>query len=108
MKRTLAIAGLALAITTTTASAYFNEPHPVAQCEVRVDNPTDPTLNARTRPNGLVLDIFVSGEIVNTFDRQGDWIYVEGAVSDGHDKGNYEKHGWVFGPYLSNCRPAAG
>ena len=82
------------------------ETQAIAQCDVHVDNPTDPTLNARTRPKGPILSVFGNREIVNTYDRQGDWIYVEGAISD--DNGNIDKHGWVHGAYLRNCRPAAG
>jgi hypothetical protein len=105
--KTVWFAAAAVLICLSSAHAAPGQPiEAIGQCNVTVNNPTDPTLNARTRPNGPIVAVFGNGEIVNTYDRVGDWVFVMGAISD--QNGNTDKQGWVFGSYLRSCRPAAG
>jgi hypothetical protein len=108
VKKTLALLLLAAA----TAGAQAGEPvQAISQCTVSVTDPADPTLNAHTRPHGPIVAVFENGETVNTYDRQGDWIFVEGAlthVNPQDPETNTFKQGWVFGAYLRGCHEAAG
>jgi hypothetical protein len=86
---------------------------PIAQCKVVVNDPMDPTLSVHTRPvvNSPVVSIFENGETVNTYDRQGDLVFVQGAIyGDGPNSegNNTKKAGWVWGSYLHGCHLAAG
>jgi hypothetical protein len=106
MRKLFGIAFFAFACLSSAHAAPGQPIQAIGQCDVTVNNPTDPTLSARTRPNGPIVAVFGNGEIVNTYDRVGDWVFVMGAISDEH--GNTDKQGWVFGSYLRRCRQAAG
>jgi hypothetical protein len=98
MKRLLIAAALALLTTTAYAGTGI-----ILTCEIHAPNPNDPTANARTRPNGVILNVFVNHETVRTYDNLGDWIYVDSA----NDK-VIGKYGWVHKSYLRNCHSFYG
>jgi hypothetical protein len=62
----------------------------------------DGSLNVRTQPSGVVLARFVNGDVVNTYDQAGNWVYVAGVEEE------FPVAGWVYGPALAKCREAAG
>jgi hypothetical protein len=85
-----------------------------AQVEIKHDrflscvvaDPTGTPLKVRSLPNRNSKSVFEfrNGTIVVIYDRQGPWAFVGGLEKIAEHASNFAGSGWVYFPYLTDCK----